>query len=51
MRWWKKVVRLQCVGDFRRHGEHICCAVMAMYRFEDGRIAEDWGLPVRADWP
>jgi ketosteroid isomerase-like protein len=26
-------------------------AMMAMYRFENGRIAEDWGVPVQGDWP
>jgi predicted SnoaL-like aldol condensation-catalyzing enzyme len=26
-------------------------AIMAMYRFEEGRIAEDWGVSIRATWP
>jgi predicted ester cyclase len=34
-----------------RDGELVVFAMMAMYRFEDGRIAEDWGIPVRGDWP
>jgi hypothetical protein len=23
---------------------------MAIYRFEEGRIAEDWGIPIRGEW-
>jgi predicted ester cyclase len=34
-----------------RDGQSFVFAMMAMYRFEDGRIAEDWGVPVRGDWP
>jgi predicted ester cyclase len=34
-----------------REGERVVFAMMAMYRFEDGRIAEDWGVPIRGDWP
>jgi ketosteroid isomerase-like protein len=34
-----------------RDGELFVYAMMAMYRFENGRIAEDWGVPVRGDWP
>ena len=26
-------------------------SIMAIYRFENGRIAEDWGLSFRALWP
>jgi len=26
-------------------------AMMALYRFEGIRIAEDWGIPIRGDWP
>jgi ketosteroid isomerase-like protein len=26
-------------------------SIMAIYRFEKGRIAEDWGIPIRALWP
>lgn len=26
-------------------------AIMSMYRFEDGRIAEDWGVSFREGWP
>lgn len=26
-------------------------SIMAIYRFEEGRIAEDWGVSTRARWP
>jgi ketosteroid isomerase-like protein len=26
-------------------------SIMAIYRFEGGRIAEDWGISIRALWP
>ena len=26
-------------------------SIMAIYRFENGRIAEDWGISTRALWP
>ena len=26
-------------------------SIMAIYRFEEGCIAEDWGIPIRALWP
>ena len=26
-------------------------SIMAIYRFENGRIAEDWGISSRAHWP
>jgi ketosteroid isomerase-like protein len=26
-------------------------SIIAIYRFENGRIAEDWGIPIRAVWP
>jgi ketosteroid isomerase-like protein len=26
-------------------------SIMAIYRFEGGRIAEDWGTSIRAPWP
>jgi ketosteroid isomerase-like protein len=26
-------------------------SIMAIYRFENGRIAEDWGISIRALWP
>lgn len=26
-------------------------SILAIYRFEDGRIAEDWGIAIQALWP
>jgi predicted SnoaL-like aldol condensation-catalyzing enzyme len=26
-------------------------SIMAIYRFENGRIAEDWSVSIRARWP
>jgi hypothetical protein len=26
-------------------------SIMAIYRFENGRIAEDWGISIAALWP
>ena len=26
-------------------------SIMAIYRFDEGRIAEDWGISTRALWP
>ena len=26
-------------------------SIMAIYRFEKGRIAEDWGIAIGAPWP
>jgi ketosteroid isomerase-like protein len=31
-------------------GERIHLASIAIYRFEEGRIAEDWGIPNRGEW-
>jgi ketosteroid isomerase-like protein len=31
-------------------GEPLHLASMAIYRFREGRIAEDWGLPIRGEW-
>jgi hypothetical protein len=25
--------------------------MVAIYRFEQGRIAEDWGIPAQGEWP
>jgi hypothetical protein len=30
--------------------EPLRLAMLAICRFEGGRIAEDWGIPIRADW-
>ena len=32
------------------HGGPLSLASMAIYRFKDGRIAEDWGMPIRGEW-
>ena len=31
-------------------GKLLHLASMAIYRFEEGRIAEDWGIPIRGEW-
>lgn len=32
-------------------GQRREASIMAIYRFADDRIAEDWGVTVRAPWP
>jgi ketosteroid isomerase-like protein len=32
-------------------GKPFQSSIMEIYRFEEGRIAEDWGLAIRAPWP
>jgi predicted SnoaL-like aldol condensation-catalyzing enzyme len=32
------------------NGEPLHIASMAIYRFQDERIAEDWGIPIRGEW-
>jgi ketosteroid isomerase-like protein len=32
-------------------GQPLSSSIIAMYRFEGGRIAEDWGVSVRKEWP
>jgi predicted SnoaL-like aldol condensation-catalyzing enzyme len=34
-----------------RDGAPLRVAIMAMYRFDNDRIAEDWGIAVAKDWP
>lgn len=34
-----------------RDGEALDWAVMSMYRFDNGRIAEDWGVHCPRPWP
>lgn len=34
-----------------RNGGNFVFAMMAVYRFENDRIAEDWGVPVQGEWP
>ena len=43
------VVRWQLTAT--RDGKPFDQSIMATYRFEMGRIAEDWGVSVRALWP
>ena len=31
-------------------GDPLSLASMAIYRFKHGRIAEDWGIPIRGEW-
>jgi ketosteroid isomerase-like protein len=42
-------VRWQLTGTY--DGKPFEQSIMAIYRFENGRIAEDWGVSVRALWP
>jgi ketosteroid isomerase-like protein len=32
-------------------GKPFQSSIMEIYRFEEGRIAEDWGFAIRAPWP
>ena len=41
VQWW-----VSAIYD----GKPFHLATMATYRFEDGRIAEDWGIPIRGEW-
>ncbi len=34
-----------------RVGEVLDCAMVSMYRFQNGRIAEDWGIFSVRQWP
>ena len=34
-----------------REGKPFNFGMMTICRFEDGRIAEDWGAPFRGEWP
>lgn len=45
----KLAVRWQV--SFTREGVRHRAAIMAIYRFDGGRIAEDWGLSRGAPWP
>jgi hypothetical protein len=31
-------------------GEPLRFAMMSIYRFEEGRIAKDWGISIRGEW-
>jgi hypothetical protein len=41
-------VRWQLSATYQ--GDPLSLASMAIYRFKDGRIAEDWGIPIRGEW-
>lgn len=32
-------------------GQPVCLSCVAIYRFEGDRIAEDWGIATKAEWP
>ena len=42
-------VRWQLTATY--DGKPFQSSIMAIYRFEEGRIAEDWGVAVRTPWP
>ena len=42
-------VRWQLIATHK--GEPFEQSILAIYRFEKGRIAEDWGIAIRALWP
>jgi ketosteroid isomerase-like protein len=42
-------VRWQLTATY--DGKPFQSSIMAIYRFEEGRIAEDWGFAIRAPWP
>jgi len=42
-------VRWQLTATYE--GKPFAQSILAIYRFEDGRIAEDWGVSTRALWP
>jgi ketosteroid isomerase-like protein len=35
----------------KKDGRPVYLSVVAIYRFEGERIAEDWGIAARAEWP
>ena len=34
-----------------KESQPVHLSVVAIYRFEGDRIAEDWGIAARAEWP
>lgn len=44
-------VTVRWVCSWRRDGVADTASIIAIYRFENGLIAEDWGIGVRAPWP
>jgi len=45
----KAAVRWLFAG--KKDGEPVYLSVVAFYRFEDDRIADDWGIAAKAQWP
>jgi ketosteroid isomerase-like protein len=45
----KVAVRLLFSG--RKDGAPVYLSAVAIYRFDGDRIAEDWGIAAKADWP
>jgi ketosteroid isomerase-like protein len=43
-------MRLQLTGTYH-DGEPYERSIVAIYRFDNGRIADDWGISVPALWP
>jgi hypothetical protein len=43
-------MRVQLTGTYD-DGKPYERAIVAIYRFDNGRIAEDWGISVPALWP
>jgi predicted ester cyclase len=35
----------------KKDGRPVCLSAIAIYRFEGDRIAEDWGIAAKAEWP
>jgi ketosteroid isomerase-like protein len=45
----KVAVRFRFSG--KKDGRPVYLSTVAIYRFDDDRIAEDWGIAARAEWP
>jgi len=35
----------------KKDGKPVYLSVVAIYRFDGDRIAEDWGIAAKAEWP
>jgi predicted SnoaL-like aldol condensation-catalyzing enzyme len=44
-------VAVRWKADWTDAGERHEASILAIYRFKDGLIAEDWGVSARAPWP
>jgi hypothetical protein len=50
--WWKKAITPRCwLFSGKKDGKPVYLSVVAIYRFERDRIAEDWGIAAKAEWP